>query len=213
MSRKPKRGYYVKGHFVHEGSELDLELKRQAKGDVDVSKSDLKRASDELQDLGGELLTLRAGLFKPLDLPDSLKDALAEAKRLTNFEAKRRQMQYVGKLMRKLDEEQVNAIRLALQIQKDGSAAETATLHVAEDWRNRLINAETGDVALTEWMAQHPNTDAQQLRALIRQARKDVAKATQNGNQRAFREIFQLIKSTLSGNVTNSDFSLTDPVE
>ncbi len=213
MSRKPKRGYYVKGHFVHEGSELDLELKRQAKGDVDVSKSDLKRASDELQDLGGELLTLRAGLFKPLDLPDSLKDALAEAKRLTNFEAKRRQMQYVGKLMRKLDEEQVNAIRLALQVQKDGSAAETAALHVAEDWRNRLISAETGDVALTEWMAQHPNTDAQQLRALIRQARKDVAKATQNGNQRAFREIFQLIKSTLSGNVTNSDFSLTDPVE
>lgn len=213
MSRKPKRGYYVKGHFVHEGSELDLELKRQAKGDVDVSKSDLKRASDELQDLGGELLTLRPGLFKPLDLPESLKDALAEAKRLTNFEAKRRQMQYVGKLMRKLDEEQVNAIRLALQVQKDGSAAETAALHVAEDWRNRLISAETGDAALTEWMAQHPNTDGQQLRALIRQARKDAANVAQNSNNRAFREIFQLIKSALSGNVTNLKPSLIDSAE
>jgi ribosome-associated protein len=59
MSRKPKRGYYVKGHFVAEGSELDLELKREAKGFTDVSKTDLKRESDRLQALGEALLTLR----------------------------------------------------------------------------------------------------------------------------------------------------------
>lgn len=65
MSRKPKRGYFVRGHFVAEGSELDLELKRQSKGDTDTSKSDLKRESEALQTLGKDLLTLRAGLLSP----------------------------------------------------------------------------------------------------------------------------------------------------
>ena len=86
MSRKPKRGYYVKGHFVHEGSELDLELRRQAKGDVDISKSDLKRESEALQELGEELLTLRSDLMAPLELPDKLMEALADARRISNFE-------------------------------------------------------------------------------------------------------------------------------
>ena len=76
MSRKPKRGYYVRGQFVAEGSEMDLELKRQAKGDTDTSKTDLKRESEALQQLGQELLTLRAGLLNPLELPDRLLEAL-----------------------------------------------------------------------------------------------------------------------------------------
>ena len=92
MSRKPKKGYFVRGQFVAEGSELDLELKRQLKGDTDVSRTDLKRESDELQKLGADLLTLRASLFNKLPLPDKLVDALAEAKRITNFEGKRRQI-------------------------------------------------------------------------------------------------------------------------
>ena len=62
MSRKPTRGYFVRGQFVAEGSELDLELKRELKGDTDQSKTDLKRHSDQLQDLGEELLTLRKKL-------------------------------------------------------------------------------------------------------------------------------------------------------
>src|SRR5690606_13091422 len=62
MSRKPKKGYYVKGHFVAEGSELDLELKAELKGTAGSTKTDLKRESDALQQLGGELLTLRTDL-------------------------------------------------------------------------------------------------------------------------------------------------------
>src|SRR5450756_1175320 len=104
MSRKLKKGYFVRGEFVTEGSERDIELKRELKGTDEASKTDLKRESTELQKLGEALLTLRADLMQGLALPEKLADAVAEARRITNFEGKRRQMQYIGKLMRGLDE-------------------------------------------------------------------------------------------------------------
>ena len=192
MSRKPKRGYYVKGHFVHEGSELDLELRRQAKGDVDISKSDLKRESEALQELGEELLTLRSDLMAPLELPDKLMEALADARRISNFEGKRRQMQFIGKLMRKLDDEVIDAVRAALQVQRDGSASELAALHQAEHWRERLL-AE-GDVALAELLDEYPQADRQQLRTLVRNALAEKAK---NKPPRAFREIYQVLRELM----------------
>ena len=198
MSRKPKKGYYVKGHFVAEGSELDLQLKAELKGTPDSSKTDLKRESDALQDLGKDLLTLRSDLFKRLQLPDQLADALAEAKRITNFEGKRRQMQFIGKLMRKLDEPTLAAVKLALVEQNTTPAAETAALHEAERWRDRLI---ADDDALGGWIETHPATDAQQLRALVRQARKDMkagpaGEAPRQG--KAYREVFQLVRAQLA---------------
>ena len=97
MSRKPKKGYFVRGQFVAEGSELDLEYKRELKGGFDgPSRTELKRESTELQELGTDLLTLRRDLMEGLTLPDKLVDGLAEAKRITNFEGKRRQMQFIG---------------------------------------------------------------------------------------------------------------------
>ena len=107
MSRKLKKGYYVKGQFVAEGSELDLELKRELKGTDEQSRTDLKRESTELQKLGEALLTLRADLMARLNLSEKLVDALAEARRITNFEGKRRQMQFIGKLMRLLTPEEI----------------------------------------------------------------------------------------------------------
>jgi ribosome-associated protein len=80
MSRKPKKGYYVRGEFVAEGSELDLELKRELKGTSEASRTELKRESTELQKLGEELLTLRADLMNGLDVPEKLRDALADAR-------------------------------------------------------------------------------------------------------------------------------------
>ncbi|MGJ7507691.1 ribosome biogenesis factor YjgA [Variovorax sp. GT1P44] len=198
MSRKPKKGYFVRGQFVAEGSELDLELKRELKGTDAASKTDLKRESAELQALGEALLTLRAGLFDKLDLGDKLKDAIEEAKRITNFEGKRRQMQFIGKLMRGLDEATLDAVRTALDEQNRGPAQETAALHDAERWRDRLI---ADDDALGGWIETHPGTDAQQLRALIRQARKDIkagppGEAPRQG--KAYREVFQLVRAQLS---------------
>ena len=203
MSRKPKKGYFVKGQFVAEGSELDLELKRELKGGIEISKTDLKRESEELQQLGEQLLTLRSDLFKPLPLTDKLIEALAEAKRITNFEGKRRQMQFIGKQMRLQEPETLQAVREALQVQRLGSAKDTAALHLAETWRDRLI---ASDEAVGEWIAQHPGTDTQQLRALVRQARKDAPPADRAAvsqglaprQSRSYREIFQLVKAALN---------------
>jgi ribosome-associated protein len=200
MSRKPKKGYFVRGQFVAEGSELDLALKAELRGDT--SKTELKRESEELQKLGEALLTLRADLLDALGLPEKLLEALAETKRITNFEGRRRQMQYVGKLMRGLEDETLQAAREALEAQQKGSARETLALHEAERWRDDLIASED---ALARWLAEHPGTDTQQLRALIRQARKDaqpdrdaVSRGLAPRQGRAYREIFQLVKEGLA---------------
>lgn len=205
MSRKPKKGYFVRGHFVAEGSELDLELKRELKGGDAPSKTELKAQSAELQALGEALLELRRDLFEPLDLPPKLIDALAELKRITNFEGRRRQAQLVGKLMRQLEDQQIDAVRAALEVQRKGSAADTLRLHAAENWRDRLI---AEDAAVNAWVTQYPETEVQQLRALVRQARKDVpaptdarvAEATGQAPRqgRAYRELFQLVRDALT---------------
>src|SRR4051794_20422204 len=153
MSRKPKKGYFVRGQFVAEGSELDLELKAELKGTDEASKTELKRESTELQKLGEALLTLRADLMEGLALPEKLADAIAEARRITNFEGKRRQMQFIGKLMRALDEESRQAVRDALEVQQKGSARDAKSLHQAEKWRDDLIASED---ALDQWLREHP---------------------------------------------------------
>ena len=208
MARKPTKGYFVKGHFVAEGSELDLELKRELKGDVDVSKTDLKKHSDKLQQLGEALMTLRQGLMDKLDLPEKLVEAIAEAKRITNFEGKRRQMQFIGKLMRKLDDDTVTAIEAALEVQHQGSAADTLRLHQAEQWRDRLI---ADDQALQDWLTLDPDADLQHLRSLIRQARKDAqdkASAERPGEAqrhgKSYRELFQIVRNRLDAQAQES---------
>lgn len=207
MSRKPTKGYYVRGHFVAEGSELDLELKRELKGSVELSRTDLKKESDRRQELGEALVTLRADLLTKLGLSDKLLDALAEAKRITNFEGRRRHMQFIGKLMRQLDENTVAAAQAALDEQHKGSAEESLALHQAEQWRDRLIAEED---ALTDWLAAFPDTDMQRLRTLIRQARKDAqgvkerpGEAVRHG--KSYREIFRLVRAALRGNDTEDD--------
>jgi len=223
MSRKPKKGYFVKGHFVAEGSELDLELKAELKGTWDSSRTDMKRESDALQKLGEDLLGLRSDLLARLQLSDKLLDALAEARRITNFEGKRRQMQYIGKIMRKLEESQVAAIHAAMDEQRNGSPTEKLSVLQAEQWRDRLL-AEDG--ALAEWLDSFPETDSQQIRALIRQARKDsqaaaaAAPAVAEGEtpaprkaSRAYRELFALLRAQISGNSAQPGADASDEDE
>ena len=202
MSRKPKKGYFVRGHFVAEGSELDEELKRERDGEG-PSKTALKAQSAELQALGEQILTLRADLLEPLGLPTRLIDALQELARIKDFEGRRRQSQFVGKLMRLLGGDDIAAIRAALDEQHRGSAADTLLLHTAEQWRDRLL---AGDDAVTAWMAEFPGTEPQPFRALVRQARKDTpapgAAAESRGEAprkgRAYRELFQWLRAELA---------------
>ncbi len=167
-----------------------------------MSKTDLKKYSDRLQELGESLLTLRADLMKRLDLSEKLVDAVNDCKKITNFEGRRRQMQYIGKLMRGVNEATLAEVEAALDEQNKGSAKGTLSLHLAEQWRDQLI---ANDDALTRWLEQVPDTDVQQLRALIRQARKDAqaneaqerpGEAVRHG--KAYREIFQLVKTALN---------------
>jgi ribosome-associated protein len=206
MSRPVRKGYFVRGQFVAEGSELDLELQRERR-DAGPSKTERKAESTELQTLGEQLAALRAEARAALNLPARLTDALAELARITDFGAQRRQRQFIGKLMRQLDAPDLAAIRAALENQRSGAAQETLLLHAAEGWRERLIADES---VLTAWMAQHPGTDAQQLRALIRQARKDRAAPAAAPGQaarqgRAARELFQLLRSYLGAQFQSSD--------
>ncbi|ARV18165.1 hypothetical protein AEP_01213 [Curvibacter sp. AEP1-3] len=210
MSRKLKKGYYVRGLFVAEGSALDLEYKRELKGTDEPTRTDLKKESDALQKLGEDLLTLRAELLTKLELPDKLVDGVAEAKRITNFEGKRRQMQFIGKLMRKLDPAKWDEIRAALEEQHMPSVQETMVLHQAEQWRDRLI---ADDDAVGQWLNISPDTDSQQLRALVRQARKDAkpekpGEAVRHG--RSYREIFQLVREALLANQEASQSAAAD---
>lgn len=203
MARKPKKGYFVRGEFVAEGSERDLDLKRELKGSDEESRTDLKRQSTELQQLGQQLLGLRADLTVRLNLSEVLADAVLQAKRITSFEGKRRQLQFIGKLMRQQDESVLKSIRAALQEQSRASAQDTLALHQVEAWRARLLG---DDAALAQWLQSYPATDAQQLRALIRQARKDAragkpGEAARQGH--AYRELFQLLLAQTSSAPNN----------
>lgn len=184
-------GYYVKGEFVADGSELDMELKAE----FDGSRSKLKAESDALQKLGVQLLDLPEARLKKLDLPEKLFEAVQEAKRISNFEGKRRQMQYIGKLMRKVDPAPIEA---AVTAAKKGSATETLMLHRAEKWRDDLIAV---DGTFDLWMREHPDTDTQHLRSLIRQAKKaivpDAGAGEAQRQAKTYREIFQLVKAAL----------------
>ncbi|WP_426144547.1 ribosome biogenesis factor YjgA [Polaromonas sp. DSR2-3-2] len=190
-NKTPKaiKGYWSNGRFV-KPEEIALEEVGPP------SKTQLKAEADEKQALGEALLTLRADLMARLDLPDKLLDALKEARRITNFEGRRRQMQFIGKLMRPLDTE---PIRAAIDEQANGSADLTLALHLAEQWRDKLI---ASDDALSQWLTDYPATDSQQLRALIRQAKKDIAKPETPGEAprhgKSYREIFQLVKLAMA---------------
>ena len=155
--------------------------------DARPSKSALKRQSHDLQTLGLELAELSVQRLAATPMPDALREAILEYRRTKSHEGRRRQLQYVGKLMRSADEA---VLREAVAAAKLGSAKETLALHEAERWRAELI---ADDDALTRWMQQHPDTDTQQLRSLVRAARRD-AVAPEARQPRSHGELFQFIK-------------------
>jgi len=152
------------------------------------SKSALKRQSHDLQALGLEVAELSEQRLASTPMPDALREAILEYRRTKSHEGRRRQLQYVGKLMRSADEA---VLREAVAAAKLGSAKETLALHEAERWRAELI---ADDGALTRWMAGHPDTDTQQLRSLVRAARRD-AVVPEARQPRSHRELFQFIKA------------------
>ena len=154
------------------------------------SKSQLKRDMHALQELGEALIALPKDALKRMPMPEALNDAVREARRITDHEGKRRQVQYVGRVMRGLLDTETAALRTALDSYKGINKAETARLHWIERTREKLL---ADHAALTGFIRQHPAADPQEGRTLIRNARKEQQQARP---PRYFRELFQWIKDT-----------------
>jgi len=149
------------------------------------SKTRRKAEMQELQDLGAALVELSPGQLKRIDLPEDLLAAVRDWQRFTKHEAKRRQLQYIGKIMRGLDPEPIEA---GLALLRGESAEETARLHRRERLRTRLLEDET---VLSEIAQAWPHADLTHLRQLRRNALKEQEAGKP---PKSFRQIFQVLK-------------------
>ncbi len=176
------RGRGLRNQPAPEVDEDDEEI------DTGPSKTKIKKQMHELRDLGKELTELSKDQVNQLDIPDTLRDAIREMKNINSFGAQRRQIQYIGKLMRNVDPAPIIA---KLDAWKGKSQNHTAYMHQLERWRDRLLE---NDSALTEFLAAYPQADAQRLRSLIRNALKEreLQKPPKN-----YREIFQVLRDLL----------------
>ncbi len=161
------------------------------------SKSELKREARALQELGREVLELPHSHFAQMPLSGEMHDAMALYKRLHQREARRRQLQFIGKRMR---EEDVEGIRAALQNIRDRDRLFRQHFHKLEGLRDKLV-AE-GDAALGEVLTDHPHLDKQHLRQLIRQAHKE---ARENKPPAASRKLFRYLADTIGIGSTAPD--------
>ena len=156
-----------------------------------VSKTRKKKEMLDLQKVGAELIDLSEFQINNLLLDEKLKNAVLEAKRIKSHGAKKRQMLYVGRLMRETD---AAPIREQLEAINGGSARASAAHRRLEAWREKLL---ADDAALSEFAAAFPGSDVQALRTLIRNTRKEQKEAKP---PRSFRELFRLIKECSSSN-------------
>lgn len=152
------------------------------------SKTRRKKEMLALQDLGAQLVELNAQQLETMQLPESLLAAVLETKRLSKHEAKRRQLQYIGRLMRDVD---AAPIRDRLEQWRGQGREHTAQLHAIERWRDELLAA---DPALQRFLDEHPGADSQKLRALIRNARREQSAALP---PKSFRELFRALRETI----------------
>lgn len=153
------------------------------------SKTQRKKEMHDLQALGAELVELTDDQLASIELPENLLDAVNQARRVTKFEARRRQLQYIGKLMRHVDPA---PIRNRISAWKAVSATHTARLHAIERWRTRLLE---DDAAMTELLNEYPDADAARLRLLVRNAARERA-----GGQapKSYRALFRLLNDIVS---------------
>jgi len=155
------------------------------------SKSQRKRDMTALQELGTELVMLNADQLAQIELPERLSEAIADAQRIRDFEGRRRQMQFIGKLMREIDPA---PIRAKLDVWTGVARAGTAQQRLVERWRERLLAA---DSELTLFAAEYPRCDLQHLRSLISSVKRDRAADRAPKN---FRELFRTIREIVAAN-------------
>jgi ribosome-associated protein len=178
---------------------------RQAAIDGDApSRTQLKKEMQDLQELGEALAGLPDDRLAGLKIEERLRDAIAELHRTRSFEGKRRQIQYIGKLMKFEDAE---PLKEAVASYRVGSAKDTLAMHQAEYWRDQLL---ADDEALANWLTAYPQTDVQQMRSLVRSARKEkLEPGARRG--RAFRDLFQMVKGHMHDVPDDATDAPSDP--
>ena len=168
------------------------------------SRSEQRRAALDVLALGERLATLTPTQLAKLPVPESLLPHIADTRRMTAHGARKRQVAFLAKQMRREDDEVLDAIRDALDAGGDAARRETALMHRAETWRERLL-AE-GDEALSAFVEAHPDADRQRLRQLVRSTLEE---RTRNKPPRAFRELFREVKELLEAAASITPGSIT----
>ena len=143
--------------------------------------------------LANQLIELPASKLAKLDLPEDVLREIAQTRRITAHIARKRQLAFLAKVMRRHDPEIFDGVRAALGVNRERQRQETAAMHRLEAMRERLLD--DADAAMSDLIAQYPNVDRQHLRSLIRQAK---AEKDANKPPRAYREIFQLLKQLMT---------------
>lgn len=169
-------------------AEIAFTMTSETFDDSQPSKTRLKAEADAAQEIGRKLVELPKDKLKKLMLEESLMDAISEAKRITSNGAIRRQMQYIGRLMRETD---LAPIVEQLQKWEGKHQEENARFHHMERWRSRLLE---DDQALQDFIQAFPAVEVQQLRTLIRNAHKEAAA---HKPPKSSRELFKLIRQVM----------------
>lgn len=156
------------------------------------SRSQQRRDALAVLALAEQLVALGERELSAIPMPDDLRELARDSRRITAQIARKRQLQFLAKVMRREDDEVIETIRRALQPQREDARRDTARLHRLEAWRERLLDE--GDEALTELIAQYPAADRQKLRQLIRNARSE---RERQRPPHAFRELFRELKALM----------------
>jgi ribosome-associated protein len=156
------------------------------------SRSQQRREALAVFDLAERLVALKPAELQAMPIPEAVREQIAQAQAIRTHIAHKRQVQLLAKYMRREDDETLTAIRAQIEHSKGASRQETAILHLAENWRERLI-AE-GDEALAQWLQEYTHSDRQHLRQLVRNARDERAKGKP---PRAQRELLRTLRTTL----------------
>ena len=206
MPREPKHASNRQAPEIDpEMDDLPLSKRQAAIDGIAPSRNELKKTMQDLQELGEAIASLPVDRLDKLKIDERLRDAIDELRRTKSFEGKRRQIQYIGKLMK---HENPEPLREAVASFRVGSATDTLALHQAEYWRDQLL---AGDDALANWVKEYPATDVQQMRSLVRAARKEKLEPGER-HGRAYRDLFRLVKEQMQGgDDAGDDTPPTDP--
>lgn len=172
----------------------DAPQERISKRATGPSRSQRRREALDVLDLAGKMMDAPDGMVARLPMSAELADVLAASRRIRQHGARKRQMQFLAKQLRRLDDEELEALRAVFEVDQTQVRRETARLHRLEALRERLLDG--GDEALAELLADYPQADRNRLRQWQRQA---VRERQQSSTPRAARELFRYLRELLDG--------------